>query len=286
MTTLQSILLAGCCGVLSACGLAEGSIGSGEPSSGLAQSALNSELTTLTLEGSTIPVLANPDFEVQLGLSMGEPVRAWIEASLSMNYQRKSGQLEAADFERKVRMVREFHDALLTEIGFPAADGAAKDPAYLSLKLAPEFVRNRVGAHLGVGTDAGVPELPGFIPSDFRFTLDGIATDTVASVSAVKVQLLPGGPRVTDLEVTFDQAESADWYHWHEDFVIDGQNEEAQEKTGALVFLDHSRSNELLTVTLRGLGLFDLTADTQSPGRMKARLHVKEVGFTCNRCSP
>ncbi|MEP7235691.1 MAG: phage tail protein, partial [Ignavibacteriota bacterium] len=62
----------------------------------------------------------------------------WIKSSFNGNFLRKSGELQAADFKRDVRQVREFRDALLTEIGFPACDGSAKDPAYMTLKISPE----------------------------------------------------------------------------------------------------------------------------------------------------
>src|SRR5262245_4549649 len=61
----------------------------------------------------------------QAGLSMGQPVKDWIHASLSGSPMRKSGEIRVADRNRKVTQVIEFSDALLTEIGFPALDAAA-----------------------------------------------------------------------------------------------------------------------------------------------------------------
>jgi hypothetical protein len=49
------------------------------------------------------------------GIVSGQPVKDWIDASLSMNYMRKSGELQAADFKRDTRQVREFTDGVLTE---------------------------------------------------------------------------------------------------------------------------------------------------------------------------
>src|SRR5262249_40943580 len=74
---------------------------------------------------------------LQMGLGMGKPVRDWIIASLEMNYLRKSGEVQFADFKRDIRTVREFTDALVSEVTFPACDAGSKEPAYMGLKFTP-----------------------------------------------------------------------------------------------------------------------------------------------------
>src|SRR5262245_26070462 len=66
------------------------------------------------------------DLSLSMGLSMAQPLKDWIEASLANKPVRKSGEIKVADKDRKVQQVIEFSDALLTEIGFPACDGGSK----------------------------------------------------------------------------------------------------------------------------------------------------------------
>lgn len=76
----------------------------------------------------------------------GSPaMREWIDNSLSMNYLRKSGELAAADFKRDIRHIREFKDALITEISFPAGDAAAKEAGVINIEFRPRLVRDKKG---------------------------------------------------------------------------------------------------------------------------------------------
>jgi hypothetical protein len=51
-----------------------------------------------------------------------------------------------ADFDLRVRQRREFTNALITEVGFPALDAASKDAAHLTVRIKPEFSRLKRGA--------------------------------------------------------------------------------------------------------------------------------------------
>jgi hypothetical protein len=221
-----------------------------------------------------------------MGLSMGQPVKDWIEASLGMNYMRKSGEIQAADFRRAVRDIRAFEDALITEIGFPALDGSSKESAYMALKFAPTRVRNKKGdgsaiAHL---TDM---EQKMWHPTDFRFTIDGYeqACARVQKVEAITIQ--PSGVRaqrdqvhvdrqqrhpvdVPRLKFTLLAADAEPFFAWDEDFVINGHNAGEAHKVGQLVYLDRTRQKDLLTLTLSGLGIFKLSAESPAHNGAKS----------------
>lgn len=226
------------------------------------------------------------EFSVQMGLSMGEPVRKWIESSLQMNFLRKSGELQAADFKRDIRQVREFRDALLTEIGFPACDGAAKDPAYMSLKFAPELTRNKKGSGK-VENPVDVKQKM-FFPGNFRLTVDGLekACAKVAKVDAITIkqttatddigdardyQREPGKIDFPNLSCTVSEEFAHDFWAWHEDFVIAGNNDDAKQKNGSLIMLDPTRQKSLLELTFSGLGIFKGTAEASENNSDKIR---------------
>lgn len=216
------------------------------------------------------------EFNIQMGLSMGEPVRKWIESSLQMNYLRKSGEVQAGDFKRDVRQVREFHDALITEIGFPGADGGAKDPAFLTLKFAPELTRNKKGSGK-VENPVDVRQKQ-FLPSNFRLTISGLeaASAKVSKVDPIVVtqrnfEREPSTIEFPNLKITVSEEYANDFWAWHEDFVVKGNNDDAHERAGSLQYLATNGSTVLLTLGFEHLGIFKGTAEASENNSDKIR---------------
>ena len=56
---------------------------------------------------------------------------------------------------------------------------------------------------------------------------------------------------------------SETWLAWHKEFVIEGKNDDAQEKTGTLKFLSPNRKTALLTITFHHLGIIAVEDDDQ-----------------------
>ncbi len=73
-------------------------------------------------------------------MSMGQPLVDWINASFRGEHMRKAGALIAADADGNARTRRDFMEALITEVGFPACDAAAKDSGVLQPRFKPENV--------------------------------------------------------------------------------------------------------------------------------------------------
>lgn len=216
------------------------------------------------------------DFTAQLGLAMAQPCLDWIQASLDMNYMRKSGAVKAADFTRKVRFIREFHDALIAEVGFPACDAGSKEPAFLTLKFAPEFIRNRKGD--GSTVEASVDSRQKmFHPANFVLSIDGLEkpASRVSKIDAISIKQTsieedvgdsdddfkePGHVEFPNLKITVSEAAADDLYAWHEDFVINGNNDETKEKSGSLIYYDATRTKPLLELTFSNLGIFKISS--------------------------
>jgi hypothetical protein len=174
-----------------------------------------------------------------------------------------------------VQQVREFKNALITEVGFPAADAAAKDVAYLTVKYAVETTRFKPGDQ-AVVTKPNSTNQTMFRPENFRLTIDGLegTTSHVSKVEALTIkqtvardnignardyELIPGKLEMPNLKITFNENVVEPMAAWHQTFVIDGQNDVTQEKTGLLEFLDATRQKVLLAVEFKGLGIFNLT---------------------------
>ena len=53
------------------------------------------------------------------------------------------------------------------------------------------------------------------------------------------------------------------WSRWHDEFLLKGNGGEAQEKNGAIVFLDPTLKNELGRINLFNCGLIRLGGERQ-----------------------
>ena len=75
---------------------------------------------------------------MQCAAGMSSVLFDWINASWTGKAQRKDGSIVTADVNLTIVNQRDFVQALITETTIPALDGSSKDPAYLTVTLAPE----------------------------------------------------------------------------------------------------------------------------------------------------
>lgn len=210
------------------------------------------------LEGGDIE--ADPVKGEQFGMQVmptSGAVYEWIKASFDHTFARKSGELQAADFKRDVRNIREFKDALLTEIGFPALDASAKDPAYMMIKFKPEYTKyKKDSGKIDPSKYAIDPKIQKkWLPANFRLKIDGLeeACTRVNKIEALTIkqkvtenpvgemrdyQKEPASLETPNLVVSFPESSSDDFYKWHEDFVITGNNGGSNHKQGSLEYLN------------------------------------------------
>ncbi len=247
------------------------------------------------------------DFVVTVALSgASKPIWEWIEGWLQRNDQRKDGSItDVGDFNRDVRYTRHFTGALLTEIGFPSDDGAAKDPsgkdpAYVNLKFTPQLVsrkpQTRAEAKLVAALPDDLPALRAFL------CLNGIPCTPLTALSSFGAvitpprggtadQLEPGSIGYPNVSVTVSEEMSQPLWTWHEDFVINGNNDDSREKSGAIEYRDASGKKVLLSVGLSHVGIFDIAPDAAGAQGSKgapvhAKLYVEQVSLqsSCRDC--
>jgi len=236
------------------------------------------------------------EFTAQIGFGMAPPVYEWIAASWKADYSRKDGAIVAADADLKAQSERQFFHALVTEVTIPACDASSKDPAYLTVKFAPEYLKTVKGKGK-LGVPAGQQSL--FLPSNFRLELDGLDCTQVTAIDAFTVtQSLvtddigdardyarePGKLEFPNLKVTVAETGTATWESWFEDFVIKGHNDDAKEKGGAIVFLASDLKTELGRVKLVNVGIFALRepnrrAHDESLAAVTAELYCERMEF-------
>lgn len=87
------------------------------------------------------------DNSLQCGPVMSKPLFDWIATTLAGNLVQKNGFIVNTSYDLKEQSRLQFNKALITEIAFPACDAALlREPAYLAVRLAPEFTRPTAGS--------------------------------------------------------------------------------------------------------------------------------------------
>jgi len=238
------------------------------------------------------------EFEIQIGAAMSKAVYDWISTSWQGSHTRKSGSVIAADFQLNAVAQRDFFDALLTEVTIPAADAGSKDPAYMTLKFAPELTRKGKPSG-GKLSGPGKGEQKQWLPSNFRLTIGKLDCSKVSKIDSFTIKQTvatddvgserdyakePGKLEFPNLSITMSETGIADWEAWHEDFVIQGNNGQESEKNGSLVFLSSNRADELLEIKFFNLGIFKLAPDKAEANsdqvkRWTAELYCERMEF-------
>ncbi len=228
------------------------------------------------------------NFAVQIGFDMTPAVYDWIENSWKSNYARKDGSIIAADFNLDAKSEREFFHALVTEFGIPACDGSAKDPAYITLKFSPEYVRYK--AAVGRVKEAAKFDEKVWLPSNFRFELGDMNTKSISKIDAITVKQTVMAHEIgdagvssksasPDVSIHLPESESAAWSKW-----LDGARNGAPKKTGSLVFLASNRETELGRITFSGVSIFSVEpekseANADNVKLITVRLHTAGVSL-------
>jgi tail tube protein gp19 len=206
-------------------------------------------------------------FDVGLG---AKPVIEWITSTWQGKQPRKSGSVQMADFSYNVRGERQFANALITGTTIPTLDGSSKETGYLTVTIAPESVREMGGSGAKAATNKSDRQKM-WLRSNFSFELGDLPGKRVARIESFTVgqkvtedqvgefrdlEKQPGTLVFPDLKVTLSQADAEPWAKWHEEFVIKGNNGDAQEKNGAIVFLSPNMKDELGRINLFNCGIF------------------------------
>jgi hypothetical protein len=122
--------------------------------------------------------LAKPKFDnikMQLGMGMSEPFYKWIEEFFTGKGTRKNGAIIATDFYYKERARREFSEALIAELTFPALSGADKNSTYMTVSLAVEDMVFKKGGGAELKMNKGVGTQKDWKASNFTFSIDGFS---------------------------------------------------------------------------------------------------------------
>jgi hypothetical protein len=236
------------------------------------------------------------ELALQCDLSLGKAFYAWLGDTLAGKPVRHDVTVVTVDATGKSVARRECSQGVVAEIGLPALDGASKEPASLTVKVAPESTRD------GKGTGAK-PTLPAakarkqWLSSSFTLDVDGLDCKKVAKIDAFAIRQMVRRDEVgvrrrparetaqleiPNLRITLAAAGGETWRTWFDDFVLKGSG---AEREGLITFLAPDRKTPLGTVVLHNLGIFRLepvpqTAGSEGVARLRADLYCERMELT------
>jgi hypothetical protein len=238
------------------------------------------------------------EFILQVGLGNAPALYEWIQQSWAMKSARKSGSIVAIDQNLTPKSERQFRDALLTETTIPTMDGASKEPTYLTIKFAPEVIR--VMPPTTKFEPAGEPaQQKLFLSCNFRLEIDGIDCSKVSRVESFTVKQTavtddigdardyikePGKLEFQNLKITVAEAAAQPFIAWHEDFVIQGNNDESREKAGSLFLLSPDRTKTLARIKFYNMGIIQVGStkagsSSDTIARVEVEMYVERMEF-------
>jgi len=240
--------------------------------------------------------IASPKYEdikISCGTGMSKGFYTWIQNSFKHNYSRTNGAIVNADSNYKELTRLTWQNALISEIGFPALDGASKDAAKMSLSWTPEITRLTMtmggGASVYGSKPIDAPKQKMWLPSNFRIkkceALSYKQKNTRNDVGELRdAQVEPCALEVPNLVITLPESHADEFYKWHEDFVIKGNCGQAQERGGTIEYLTPNLTTVLFTLTLKQLGIFKITTDKNEAHNdairtVKVEMYMEDTDF-------
>ncbi|WP_428266461.1 phage tail protein [Haliangium sp.] len=241
------------------------------------------------VKGSVIEEDVGPDFlqlkhvatveidplSLEVGLSASAPIFRWIQDSWKRKFSRRNGSIIHANFNLESVIEQWFRDALISEVSFPTLDGSDSNPAYLGIKLLPEFIETKPGDQRHIqGVEGHKQKM--WTPSSFRLEIDGIDCRRVNKIDGFTVkqsikplyvgsnrfpELEPTGVEFPSLKLSMAAAYADEFIKWHHDFVVKGDKDPKHQKTGAIEFLDPATDKTIFSITLDHVGINHLSID-------------------------
>ncbi|MBK5258616.1 MAG: hypothetical protein JJE51_03420, partial [Thermoanaerobaculia bacterium] len=85
------------------------------------------------------------------------------------------------------------------------------------------------------------------------------------------------------VSIVGSEAFATTWFAWHQTFVIAGQHEDADEKSGTLDYLDSTLKGTLLSLSFTGLGITSISTDpasTDAIASVRATMYAEKITLT------
>jgi hypothetical protein len=238
------------------------------------------------------------DITLECGAGMSKAFWAWIQDSLNKKSPRRNGAVDFLTFDNKQASRLTYTGAFVSQVTFPALDGSSKDAAFVGVSLAPDVIRRVAGSGAAVAPRDGSKQKQ-WLASNFKLDLAGLDTTRVARIEPLTIKQKvaasaigvvreptrqPTNLEIPNLVVWVSEAGAADWYAWHQSFLVDGQHTDDKEKSGSISYLLPDMKTPYMKLLLKHVGLVKLTPDKVESGseairRVRVEMYVEDVSL-------
>jgi hypothetical protein len=210
---------------------------------------------------------------------------------------RFDGAIMVGNVDGNCVQMQNFYNGLVTSFAFGDLDVGAKAAPTFKISIEPEKIEtlDGDGSKIQGAVDKGNKE---WLASNFRVTAAGLTTSHVTKVYGFTTkmttskqyvgeqdlpELIPGNlDFCKDGKIDFMGKTAKDWYAWHKQMVIDGDN--MAEKDIVVEYLDTTLKKTLFTVTYHECGISDLATPQFTNNESKsalntATLYVDRISF-------
>lgn len=240
------------------------------------------------------------DLKIQVGMGMSDIFYDWISAFFSGDIVRHDGAIVAADFHYNERARREFSQALISEIAFPALDATDRNAAYMTVTIAPEWIRFTRPSTAQLDPRIGSNRQKLWTASNFEFTIKGFeqACYRVTKVDgfAIKQKIhdyragnlrdpirVPGSIEFPNLTFYVPEADAQPFIDHFTKHVIKGEPQAAARTEGEITLKDHL-GGELCVININGIDLARVEPDksdasSENIKQIKIEISVEDMKF-------
>jgi hypothetical protein len=223
------------------------------------------------------------DFEVEVATLTSTGLIEWIAASWTQKPPKRDGALLAFKYDLTIAREQAFAGALITETVIPTLDAAVGAPAVVTVRFAAASSAPVAasGSKLAFPLAKGAQKL--WLSSNFKLQIAALDCSKVSRIEAFTVRrtiesvsghghtLTAGVVDFPDLRVFLSASTLPTWAGWHQDFVVDGHNGAANERTGSIQLLAPDLATQLARIDLFGLGIHRLDQEDDVPANQIAR---------------
>ncbi len=226
-----------------------------------------------------ISTFAYTNLHVKLGLEVGTPILNWVNAALKGAPVTKSGTLIELDSTNRARSYLDFTNGSIVSFVVPGFDSSSNAAITFTLEASIQKSQFRAG-------DNALVQLPKklkpFLASNFRLKIDGLPTTRVRLIAPMSFRRTSGGVVPTDLVVTFPSVDVDPWRAWTDDFIVKGNNGQDKEKQGAIEVMAPNLADVLATLTIKQIGILELTpTDDTSVRSHRASMYFEYGQLSC-----
>jgi hypothetical protein len=210
--------------------------------------------TAIGVQKSHVVAPKYQDIVLTCGTGMSRGFYDWIGASLANHVVPRNGSLVSCDFNNKAVSQMDWFNSFISQIVFPACDGASRAPGSIMVKVTPAETRwmQANGAAALPGAPSASAKNVLWFPANFRLNITGLDCSGVNRIEAIAAATAPNqnvnpvmtalagaasSMQIPNLVVTFPETQAAGFAKWRQDSAVQSNASSNPVRAGVLQYL-------------------------------------------------